>query len=424
MLSVIAVLNVLLGFVRESITAYYFGTSADLDAFLVASTLPRLIPLHAVQITVSVVLPLYVGYLEMGKREEATALLQRWWRFLSKAMIVFCLVVGIIAPLVVRGIGPGMTSEQHHQAAGWLRWLLPAVLTMTLSGCFKVVLDQNRRFFMPAMSGAFLSVAIIASAVVGHDSMGVASMIPGFVVGSAAGFLFQWKQSNEYEPRLMSWKDLPAHVKLPLAGGGIMVLNSLAQEANLIIDRAFASQLPEGSIAALNYAKTFTSVPQTIVGAAVATALFPVLSEKIARDQWREAFRTTLGWTIVVMLLGLIPVAAITIWRHELIALVFQRGAFGREATEMTASVVYVLTFMLLIWCGNQLVMRLLLAQSQHRAILISTIMVVVLKIILNMILTPTLGLMGVALATVVSVGLSTMFKYVAAAMYTRQGAG
>jgi putative peptidoglycan lipid II flippase len=101
---------------------------------------------------------------------------------------------------------------------------------------------------------------------------------------------------------------------------------------------------------------------------------------------------------------------------------VFQRGAFGREATEMTASVVYVLTFMLLIWCGNQLVMRLLLAQSQHRAILISTIMVVVLKIILNILMTPTLGLMGVALATVISVGLSTLYKYVAAAMYTHQG--
>ena len=61
LLSVIALLNVLLGFAREGVTAYYFGTSAELDAFLVASTLPRLITTHAVQITVSIILPLYVA---------------------------------------------------------------------------------------------------------------------------------------------------------------------------------------------------------------------------------------------------------------------------------------------------------------------------------------------------------------------------
>ena len=286
-------------------------------------------------------------------------LLQRWWRFLFKVMTGFCLVVGLLSTVVVRLIGPGLTETQLDAAGEWLRWLLPFVWATTLSGCFKVVLDQNRRFFAPAMSAAFVSVAIIGSAALFHDQMGVASMIPGFILGAIIGFTWQWGQSRAYEPKLMTFRQLPDHIKLPLAGGGIMVLNSLAQEANLIIDRAFASQLPEGSIAALNYAKAFTTVPQTVVGAALATALFPVLAEKVARGAWRDAFRTTFTWTMIVLAFCAIPVAAIVFWRHDLIRLVFQRGAFGRDATLMTSTVVYVLIFMVLVMAANALVMRL-----------------------------------------------------------------
>jgi len=418
LLSVIALLNVLLGFVREGVTAYYFGTSAELDAFLVATTLPRLITTHAVQITVSIILPLYVAHLEAGRREDATLLLQRWWRFLFKVMTGFCVVVGLLSTVVVRLIGPGLTDGQLDAASEWLRWLLPFVWATTLSGCFKVVLDQNRRFFAPAMSAAFVSVAIIGSAALFHDRMGVASMIPGFILGALVGFTWQWGQSRAYEPKLMTWREIPDHIKLPLAGGGIMVLNSLAQEANLIIDRAFASQLPEGSIAALNYAKAFTTVPQTVIGAALATALFPVLAEKVARGAWKAAFRTTFTWTLIVLAFCAIPVSAIVIWRHDLIRIVFQRGAFGGEATAMTSTVVSTLTFMVLVMAANALVMRLLLAQQQLRLIMTTTILTVVLKIALNFALIDRYGLTGVSVAIVASQGIAVMVRYLGAWRY------
>ncbi len=425
MLSVIAILNVVLGFAREGVTAYYFGTSAEVDAFLVASTLPRLITTHAVQITVSIILPLYVAHLEAGRREDATMLLQRWWVFLFKVMTGFCLVVGLFSTLVVRLIGPGLTEAQLDAASGWQRWLLPFVWATTLSGCFKVVLDQNRRFFVPAVSAAFVSLGVMGSAALLHDQWNVASMIPGFVLGGLLGFTWQWAQSRAYEPKMMTWRQIPDHIKLPLAGGGIMVLNSLAQEANLIIDRAFASQLPEGSIAALNYAKAFTTVPQTIIGAALATALFPLLAENIARGAWKQAFRTTFNWTLITLVFCAVPVAAIVLWRHGLIKMVFERGAFGHQATVMTASVVYVLTFMVFVMAANALVMRLLLAQQQLRLIMTTTVLTVLLKIGLNIVLIGRYGLMGVTVAIVASQGLVVVLRYLGAWRYspeTRSG--
>lgn len=419
MLSFIAAVNVVLGFAREGVIAYYFGTSGELDTFLVAYTLPRMIVMQAAQITVSIILPLYVAHLEAGRKEDATALVRRWFIFLAKAMTIFCLACALLAPVLTSLIAPGLSGAQKQAAADWLRWLLPYVWVITLAGCFKVVLDQNRRFFMPAMSGAFVSIAVIAACMVAARSMGVSAMIPGFIIGGTVAFLFQWKQSNTYEPTMMKFRDMPVGVQLPLLSGGIMVLNSFAHQANLIIDRVFASSLPEGSIAALNYANAILMVPQSIVSAALATALFPVLSEMIARGGWRDAFRTTLRWTGVVLVLSMIPVGALIVWRQELIALIFQRGAFGREATDMTATAITVLSFTLLTLSANALIMRLLLAQQQLRLILTTTILALVAKVIANVALVPGYGLQGVAAASVIALAVATVARYIGGAWYS-----
>ena len=50
---------------------------------------------------------------------------------------------------------------------------------------------------------------------------------------------------------------------------------------------------PDGSIAALNYANALVLVPQTLLPAALATALFPQLAEMVARGNWRGAVCST-----------------------------------------------------------------------------------------------------------------------------------
>jgi len=197
-----------------------------------------------------------------------------------------------------------------------------------------------------------------------------------------------------------------------------MVLNSFAQQANMIIDRAFASQLPDGSIAALNYANAVASIPQNIVSAAVATALFPILAETIARGAWRKAFRTTVGWAVAVVCLVSVPVAVLAIWREPLVALVFERGAFGHEATRMTATALYVLSFMLLVTSANALVMRLLLAQQQLRLVLVTTVLAVGLKILFNFLFI-SYGIAGVCWSMVASGSVACLARYVAAGWYT-----
>ena len=84
----------------------------------------------------------------------------------------------------------------------------------------------------------------------------------------------------------------------------------------------------------------------------------------------------------------------------------------------MTATVVYVLTFMLFVSGANALVMRLLLAQQQLRLVMVTTILVVVLKIGLNIALVGPYGLTGVAIAIVASQGIVVILRYLGAWRY------
>jgi putative peptidoglycan lipid II flippase len=418
MLSMVTALNVALGFAREGVIAYYFGASAELDTFLVAYTLPRIITFQAVAFSAWVVLPQYVAHLERGEREKATQLVRRWAIFLAKATTGFCLIVALFANVITSAIGPGLSEAQQASAANWLRLLLPLIWLITMSGCFKLVLDNNRRFFMPALSAVLVNAGAILGCLLGAATMGVSAMIPGLLVGGLVGFALQWRQAHAYEPTLLSLRNVPEYVKLPLASSGIVVLNSFAQQTNVVIDRAFASSLPDGSIAALNYANSVISVPQSIITGALATALFPVLARLIARDEWRKAYSTTVKWAIVVVAFGVLPVTAMALWGHDMIALLFQRGAFGDRATDMTATAMFVLSFVLLATGANSMVVRLLLAQQQLRFLLTTTILSIGIKIVANAVLVGRYGMVGVASATVIATSVAVLVRFWGAATY------
>ena len=200
-------------------------------------------------------------------------------------------------------------------------------------------------------------------------------------------------------------------------------MNSFALQANVIIDRAFASYLPEGSIAALNYANSLIMVFQNIIGMALGTSLFPILSEMIARNEWRRAYRTTLNWTGVVVVLLMVPSLGMVFFREHLVRLVFERGAFGAEATQMTSHVLLVLSFMVMVFGANVLIMRLLLAQQQLRLILWTTILMVVIKIVINALLVSRYQLIGVAIATVIAGALTTLARVWGGGRYAGQEA-
>jgi len=141
LLMILSGLAIVTAYLREAAFASYFGASGELDALLVALTIPRMLALLAAVITVAVVLPVYVGYREDEKHAEAGELVRRWFWLLVAVGGVLCVVLFVAAVPLVAAMAPGLTPERKDLAVTCLRWMLPflwpQLRPLECSACFE-----------------------------------------------------------------------------------------------------------------------------------------------------------------------------------------------------------------------------------------------------------------------------------------------
>ena len=66
------------------------------------------------------------------------------------------------------------------------------------------------------------------------------------------------------------------------------ILGNGAYQINLLIDMILASTLPDGSISFLYYADRVNQLPLGVLGIAIGTALLPVLSSQVKKNQRKK----------------------------------------------------------------------------------------------------------------------------------------
>jgi putative peptidoglycan lipid II flippase len=114
-----------------------------------------------------------------------------------------------------------------------------------------------------------------------------------------------------------------------IGAGGVQV--------NLVVDVIIASFLPTGAISFLYYADRLNQLPLGVVGVAVSTALLPALSRDLARGD-AAAGNDKLNRAIEVAWLLTVPAACgLAALAAPIIAVLFERGAFGPAETAKTA---------------------------------------------------------------------------------------
>ena len=102
--------------------------------------------------------------------------------------------------------------------------------------------------------------------------------------------------------------------------------------------RFFGSFLPDGGISSINYAVRIMFIVVGLFGQAVATAFFPFMTRLVNENNMEEANRL-LNRTLRYLSLTLSIAVLIMVLRAEIIAVLFQRGAFDVKATALTARV-------------------------------------------------------------------------------------
>ncbi len=408
-----------LGYLRDRIIAHAFGTSPSLDAYYAAFNFPdllfALIPGGALA---SVFIPVLSTYLvDESKRDEGWKLASAVINdvFLVVAVLAFLAAIG--APwLVAHVIAPGFDATRLALASDLMRLVLISTLIFSLSGVITGILQAHNSFLLPALAPSFYNLGIIAGALFLAPRFGVYGLAYGVVGGSLLHLLIQVPGLIRQRARYF--------MVLGLRSGGLgeLVLLFIPRlvtlgvvRVNMVLMTNLASGLAAGSIAGLNFAYRIWQFPESLIGTAIALAVFPTLSALAAQNaqkQLRRTFDITMG---IILALAIPATVLVVVLARPVVSLLFQGGAFQGGSTDLVAGILQLYGLAVIGESALELAARIFYAQHDTRTPMFVALVAMALRAALMFAWVNTLGAAGLGLAYAIGVSVEAGTLYVIA---------
>ncbi len=399
-------LSSVLGFGREIVTAHYFGTRSEMDAFLNASTIPTVLFGIFNGALVAALVPTFSEYMSLGRPDEVRRLGSTVLNALFFVTSGLAALGWLFAPYFVPVVAHGFPPAEQSLVVEMVRWLMPGIVATSLGGVCAALLNANHRFLASSLVWVAANLVTIGVVVAVHRELGIFALVLGSVLGLFAQLLVQvpsilqhrlyWFALDLRHPGLAkTWALL-----VPVAVG------SGAGQINIAFDRYFASALSAGSTAGLGYTTRLAYLPITIVASAIATVTFPLIAGQFASSN-RSGIRRSISLALRMVSFIVIPCAAgLSVLAYSIVQTLFERGAFGPASTALCASLVPFACIPLVAVSYNTVLGRACYACKEVRLAVAGSSTAVVINIALSAALSPILGARGLLLAN----GISALF--------------
>jgi len=408
-----------LGFVREAMIAAFLGAGPVADAFYAAFRFPNLFRrLFAEGAFNAAFVPLFAREIEGGGPAAAKTFAEQVLSVLLLSLFVLSALAMIFMPFLVGTIiAPAFADdpEKFDLTVLLARIMFPYLAAMSLVAMLAGILNSLRRYFLAALAPVLLNVVLITG-LVSAGYLSLASPEIGKVLGWSVTLsgtlqlgLLVWAVKREgftlglVRPRLtpavkrLLWLALPAAIT-----GGIT-------QINLLVGQIIASA-QDGAIAIINYADRLNQLPLGVIGIAIGVVLLPELARALQAGDMKEA-QYLQNRSLEFGLAITIPAAVgLAVMPAPIIALVFERGAFTRETTLITSSVLAAFAIGLPAFVLTKIFTPVFYAREDMRTPLWASALSVVINIVGSLILFPRIGVMGLAVATSLAGWISALF--------------
>ncbi len=332
------------GFVRDILTAAILGAGPVADAFFVAQRLPNLFrSLFAEGAFSAAFVPLFAGTMAEHGKDAARIFAEDALAVLLAALLGFVTLGQIFMPAVMAVIAPGFGEDpaKFGLAVDLARITFPYLLFIALVALQGGVLNSIDRFAAAAATPILLNLFLIAALLMmdrfgWHDGRALAWAVTG--AGFAQFLWLLWSCARAGLALRLPAPRLTPGVRRTLAVMAPGTIGAGVTQLNLLISTALASLLPSGSVSYLYYADRLNQLPLGVVGIAVGTAILPPLSRQLRLGQGADAVGTQNRGVELALLLTLPAAVALALLATPILAVLFQRGAFGPLDTAATAS--------------------------------------------------------------------------------------
>lgn len=350
----------ILGFGREMMMAAALGIGPVADAFNLAFRFPNLFRrLFAEGAFNAAFIPLFSRRLEESGEESARDFASEIVSTLFTVLVLLTVAALLFMPVLVRTIiAPGLAfcvdeanaaqalscADRYEITVAFSRIMFPYLACMSLLAAVAGILNAFRRFFAAAIAPTLLNIILI----------GV--LFWGWHVGATTaevGFLMSWgvlasgiaqlalvtfamhRMGFSVAIRRPRWT--PGLKRLLVLAGPAALIGGITQ-INLFVGQAIASFKP-GAVSILQYADRPYQLPLGMVGVAIGVVLLPELARALKAGHLQEAQHTQNRSLEFALFLTVPAAVALFLIPEPIVRVIYERGAFGPEVTQMVAAV-------------------------------------------------------------------------------------
>jgi putative peptidoglycan lipid II flippase len=411
-------LSKLFGLVRQQAIAAAFGVGPAFDAYNYAYVVPGFLlillggingPFHSAMVSV----------LSKRDRRDAAVLVETVTTLVSVALLIVSILLVIFAEPLTGLVAPGLERsaeglEIKRIAVDQLRIMAPMALLAGLIGIGFGTLNAADLYWLPSVSPLFSSVTVLVG--IGllwlQLGRGIAdahyAVLGGAVlaISTLAGAILQWLVQLPAQLRSgLGGFRLRFDWRVPGMGEVLRIMgpatfSSGMLQINVYTDLFFASFIPQAA-AGLGYAGLLVQTPLGILSNMILVPLLPIFSRLTAPEDWPD-LKQRIRQGLLLTAASMLPLGALmAALARPIVQLVYQRGAFQAQASDLVASLLVAYSVGMFVYLGRDVIVRVFYALGDGNTPFRISLISIALNALFDWLLIQFLGAPGLVLATV-----------------------
>ncbi|MEF9951439.1 MAG: murein biosynthesis integral membrane protein MurJ [Clostridium sp.] len=390
----------ILGFGREIVTSYFYGTGSMAAAYNVALTIPATV-FAMIGVGIS------TGFIPMYSRIEKESGIKSADRFTSNMtnfVLVICTIIAIVCFIfteyVVKIFAIALDGQTLQYAIVLTRYTIVGVYFTALVYIFSGYLNLKGNFVVPALVGIPMNIVVIASIVLSSNG-NVTILGIGLFLSLVVQLLFlvPYVKKSGYKHRFLLDRH-DTNLKEMVVVAVPVIIGVSVNQINTIVDKNIASTISYEAISVLSYSVKLSGFVQGIFVMSIATAMYPLIS-KMGAEKNIEGLKKSLNEAIISVSLLVIPASiGFMVFAEPIVRLLYGRGKMTEADVMAVASTLFFFAIGMIGYGLREVISKAFYSIRDAKTPMLNAAFAVLINIILSITLSRFMGINGLALAT------------------------
>ncbi len=317
------------GFFRESLTAYVFGASKEMDAFSLAQAATAMIASFVTQ-------AIATTYIPSAQRAENDHGPSRKNYFTNNLLMVTSLVsfvliiLGILFPNQIALLSASQADPETYAIVVKLIQVgMPVVLFSSWVGVMEGYLQHGGKFAATGAIAIPLNLTYIVYLALFSHHIGIIGLTIASVLGILAQFIFLLPNAMKIGYRLRLVADFQdKYVREAIVLALPVFVSVSVNDINTIVNRNLASGMGQGAASILYYSNKLNTMIIGIFITAITAIVFPILTRTLGSGDMKLGKKVMNASVKTVLFITVPATVGLIILARPIIEIAFVRGSF------------------------------------------------------------------------------------------------